>query len=71
MTNIKKNKFFISYVYSKKNLIGYGNSFIYTDKSLLSQYQIREIEQELKKKKKEASADSLTLINYIKIENDK
>ncbi len=68
MTNIKKNKFFISYVYSKKNLIGYGNSFIYTDKSLLSQYQIREIEQELKKK---ASADSLTLINYIKIENDK
>jgi hypothetical protein len=50
MTNIKKNKFFISYVYSKKNLIGYGNSFIYTDKSLLSQYQIREIEQEFKKK---------------------
>ena len=68
MTNIKKNKFFISYVYSKKNLIGYGNSFIYTDKSLLSQYKIREIEQEFKK---EASADSLTLINYIKIENDK
>jgi len=68
MTNIKKNKFFISYVYSNKNLIGYGNSFIYTDKSLLSQYQIREIEQEFKK---EASADSLTLINYIKIENDK
>jgi hypothetical protein len=68
MTNIKKNKFFISYVYSKNNLIGYGNSFIYTDKFLLSQYQIREIEQEFKK---ESLADSLTLINYIKIQNDK
>jgi hypothetical protein len=68
MTNIKKNKFFLSYVFCKNNSIGYGNSFIYTDKSLLSQYQIREIEQEFKK---ENSADSLSLINYIKIENDK
>lgn len=69
MTNIKKNKFFISYTLYLKNYdIVFDNCFLYTDKSLLSQYQIKEIEQELKK---DRDASLVKIMNFIKIMNDK